>query len=370
MPKFPPHRLSLLLIIAFVLTLCFAPLAVNAQTQVNVTQSVEYKIGFDCPVTATLSPDATILWVLMDNCYNSGFNMLGFNVADGTPVQADANHFTEVLMPLKDMWIYADTRPMAFTPDGIVDLRYNDGDTYDSHNIRLSVTGGEATASDLTQLTNETVQQLIPGFAGYTETISYSPDHKFAVIPDTTTFHIIDLKTGKDLFQIDSQPTTDYSRAVFSADNQHLFISTLKKPDDMQDDSSTLAVYDVSDGKLVKTYDVPTYTNVISPDERYIVGRVGGQFDAGIVVTNLETGSFSDVVLINEPPHLVTECLNTGEKVSGVNFKTRGELPILDIVWMPDSSGFFTVNSYLGDVAAGGTICIFNTSRLRQYKVG
>jgi len=362
------RTLPLMLITLFAL---IVPLTINAQADsLQVTQTAEYNIGFDCPMTAVLSPDQTVLWILMNNCGQGGYNLLGYNVADGSPVKADDKNFADALSPLTNQWIYPDTKPLGFTPDGAVDLRYNDPDTYDALNLRLTLTGAEPPTSDLTLLTNDTIQKLISGYAGYPENVTYSPDHTLASIPDTAAFHIIDLKTGKELFQLDSQPTADYSRASFSADNQHLYILTLKKPDDTQDNSSTLNIYNLSDGKLLKTYDVPTYINVISPDERYIVGQVGGQFDAGIVITNLETGSASQPILVNEPPHPVTECLNTGKKLKGLDFKTRGELPVRDIIWLPDSSSFFTVNSYLGDGAAGGTICIFNTSRLRQYKVG
>ncbi len=366
-----PRTLSLVMLTLFALAFSLEPLTVSAQTDApQVSQTAEYNIGFACPVTATLSPDQTNLWVLMDNCFGRGFTLQGFNAADGTPVKGDDKNFADALAPLNDKWIYPDTKPLAFTPDGGIDLRYNDADTYDALNLRLTLTGEEPAANELTSLTNDTIQKLIPEFAGYSENIIYSTDHTLAVIPDTSAFHIIDLKTGKELFQFEGQPTTDYSRASFSSDNQHLYISTLKNGDDVQDNSSTLNIYNLADGKLLKTYDVPSYFNIFSPDERYIVAQVGGQFDAGFIVTSLETGVTSQTILVNEPPHPVTECLNTGKKLKGLDYKTRGELPVRDIIWLPDSSNFFTVNSYIGDMSGSrGNLCIFNYSRLRQYKV-
>src|SRR5438045_1697122 len=121
--QYPMRVLALILIALFV-----APLIVSAQAATPVvTQTAEYNIGFGCPVTATLAPDQTVLWVLMNNCGSGRYTLQGFNVRDGSPIKADDKDFAEVLKPLTDKWIYSTTKPLAFTPDGVVDLRYNDG---------------------------------------------------------------------------------------------------------------------------------------------------------------------------------------------------------------------------------------------------
>ena len=367
----PSHRL---IVLTIALVMLIAPLTAFAQTAPEVSLTAEYNIGFDCPASATLSPNQTALWVLMDNCGHGGFNLLGFNVTDGSPIKADDQNFADALTPLTDQWLYSDTRPLGFTPDGSVDVRYNDADTYDALNLRLSLTGDKPTPTELKLLTNEAVHTLFPDYDGYLETITFSTDHTLAVVPDegkyaTSTFHVLDLRTGKERFQLESTTSTDFSRLSFSPDNQHLYVSTLKNPDDTQDNSSTLKVYNLPDGKLLKTYDIPTYINYFSPDGRFVAGLVGGQFDAAMLVTDLETGSTSKPIFTNEPSHPVTECLNNGKKLRGLNYKTSGELPVIDLVWLPDSSGFLTVNSYQGEASGGGSICIFNYSRLRQYKV-
>ncbi len=352
-----------------VLTLIFSSSFINAQDAPNPTLTAEYNIGFDCPVSVTFDTTQTILWVLMNNCGSKGFTLRGFNIADGSPVKADDKNFADALAPLKDKWIYSDTKPLAFTPDGIIDLIYNDSDTYDALNLRLSLKGDKPAASELTLLTNDMIQTLIPDYAGYPETTTYNKDHTLALVKDANAFYIIDLQTGKKRLTIPSEISTDYSIAYFSQDDQHFHISTAQNLDDPNDMRSILSIHDLADGKLLKSLEVPSALNSVSPDLRFAVGYVGGQFDAGLVVTNLETGASSQPVLVNEPSHLVTECLNTGKKISGVDFKTSGELPAVDLIWLPDSSGFLTVNSYGGEAAGGGSLCIFNYSRMRQYKV-
>jgi hypothetical protein len=369
MYHFPSKRLlslSLILLVTFIVSSI-----VTAQDAPNPTLAAEFNIGFSCPVSATLSPDQKTVWLLMNNCGSGGFTLQGFNISDGSPVKADDKPFADVLAPLKDKWIYSDTKPLAFTPDGVVDIRYNDPDTYDGLNLRLSLDGKPVSPTNMTVLTNDVIQQLISGYAGYPETNTYNADHTLAVIIDTNAFHIIDLETGTERLLIDMKTSTDYSSVVFSQDSKRLYMSTAKNIDDPNDMRSVLSIYDLADGKLLESHEVPSALNTVSPDGRFAVGYVGGQYDAGLIVTNLETGASSASVLVNEPSHLVTECLNTGHKLKGLDFKTSGELPVIDIIWLPDSSGFLTINSYGGEGASGdsGGVCIFNYSRLRQYNL-
>jgi len=197
---------ALVLTLFLIVALGISPLAISAQAATpQVTKTAEYNIGFDCPVTATIAPDQTALWVLMNNCGSGRYTLQGFQVSDGSPVKADEENFAGVLLPLKDQWIYTDTRPLAFTPDGAVDVRYNDTDTYDALNLRLSLTGEQPPAGNLKLLNLETVQNLIPGYDGYLETITFNNRHTLAVVSDegTKAFHVFDLRTGAEPFQIE-----------------------------------------------------------------------------------------------------------------------------------------------------------------------
>jgi hypothetical protein len=91
--------------------------------------------------------------------------------------------------------------------------------------------------------------------------------------------------------------------------------------------------------------------------------------DDQIAVMDLAGNLTSEPVAIFEEPRHATICANDGRDISDVDFTVSGRLTLVDVDWLPDSSGFFTVNSYGGEGAGGGRLCLFNYSRLRQYTV-
>jgi hypothetical protein len=121
------------------------------------------------------------------------------------------------------------------------------------------------------------------------------------------------------------------------------------------------------DGDVLNTYDVPSPFLHVSPDEKYAVAEVdnGDEF----VLVELATGGISEPVRINEGQSKVTACVNDGRDVSDVDFTTSGRLPLRDLEWLPDSSGFLSIHPYGGEGVGGGAPCFFNNSRLRSYTV-
>ncbi len=338
-----------------------------AQTDgLEVRQTAEYDIGFDCPVSAALDSTGTRLWVLMDNCYGSRFSLRAFGVADGAPLNDDTSDFSDELEVMDKTYVSHFTFPLAFTPDGMLDILYSDSETYDTLNLRLPVES-TAEAADTRALlpTFDALNTLIPGFAGYPETTVYNGDHTLAAVMDETHVHILDLQTGVRLFEIKTvEPYNAFP--YFSADNQTLYIAELHNFDDVTDYSSTLKLYSLPDGEQIASYEVPSPFLWVSPNEQYLAMQVG---DETLQVLDLVSGSLSAALPLFEPPQKVMRCLNNGNDVSDVDFTTRGDLFLMGLNWLPDSSGFLTVQSYLGDGAQGGTICIFNYSRLRRYAV-
>ena len=348
--------------------LCLTLMPVAAQDNaLNVQQAAEYDIGFDCPVTSTLDPSGTVLWVLMDgSCFSRHHSLLGFNVADGTPVNAADDHFASAFTALGDTFIDSDTLPLVFTSANTLDLIYSEDQEYDTRNVRLTLDSSPLPADSRTFLpTIANLNILIPGFEGYPETTVYNADHTLAVVIDTARFHVIDMQEGTDILQIDVTPSTDGSTPYFSADSQTLYIATFDDPDSVTDYSATLNVYSLPNGKLLQTFHVPSALLYISPNGRYAAAQSS---DDAFVVVELATGKTSLPLPLSEAPHPVPECLNSGNDLRDLNYVTSGDLFLMDLKWLPDSSGFMTIQSYLGDGAEGsGSICIFNYSRLRRY---
>jgi hypothetical protein len=357
-------------LIFFGILLLLSAIPASAQT-LDLQMSAEYDIGFDCPVSATFDPTATTLWVLMNNCGVSGFSVRGFNITDGSSVNDEASSFTDELTLLNDPYFYSNT-PIAFTPDGVLDIFYNAGDDYDTFNVRVPVDPAATPGREMTLLNLETVNNLIPGYSGYLETNAYNADHTLAVVIDTLTYHIIDLQTGEVVLAIDEPGGTDITFPSFSQDGQRLYIARFSNPDNFDDYSGTLSIYSLPDGALLQTYEVPSALLWVSPNEQYAAFTIGSSTGDGdtLGVVELATGAVSPILEINEPSSKLMACANDGRDMSDVDFTVSGRLPVQSLNWLPDSSGFLTVNSYGGEAAGGGRTCFFNYSRLRQYSVG
>lgn len=364
------HRCPLLLVVLTLLILSSAlPPPAAAQTGAPaLALQAEYDIGFDCPVSAALDTTG-VLWVLMDNCFNYQYTLRGFGVEDGSPVPGgSADDFAVALADLEEglPWYTA----MAFTPDGALDIlysAYSAPQTYDIRNLRLGLRA-EAPADTRAVLpTLPALEALIPGFAGYPEVTVYSADHTRAVVVEETRFTIIDLQAGEILLTMDIPAGTYGSFPAFTGDGQLLAIARLNDRDDYNTLESTLTFYSLPGGEEVASIPVPTPYLWLSPDRRTAAALLDSDT---LIAIDLTSGNASQSLYIFERPTFIPRCLNNGQDISDVGFTTRGELYVMDLEWLPDSSGFLTVNSYMGDGAQGsGSDCIFNYSRLRLYSV-
>ncbi len=340
--------------------------SVAQSSGLNLIQTAEYDIGLDCPVTAALDPAGATLWVLMDNCFQSDYTLHAYSVADGTQVNED--DYAAALLSLDRVYVDLFITPLGFTPDGDLSIRYNDPDTYASFNLLIPMaSGGEA----VTQ-TSATYDALLAELTDYPEFSVYSADHTRVVAFGEASFHVLDVQSETEIVEIPVEGGTDYALASFSADGERLDVVRANNPDDMDDLSSTLLIYSLPDGALLQQYPVPSSAIWVSPDEAYAAvnmysNNVGDVNE--LVVIDLETGRTSPASNLLEDPAPVTNCLNNGNDVSDIGYMTSGYLNMVSLHWLPDSSGIVLPLSYNGEGAGGGSICIFNYSRLRTYRV-
>jgi hypothetical protein len=348
---------------AFLILAALSGLSIaSAQTDsLPAPQEVEYDLGFNCPVSSALDSTATILWVLMDNCHGNRFSLRGFNVADGSPVNDETHAFTDELSGLTDeYYIDSFTRPMGFTPDGLLDIRYYDIDKYDAFNLLISLDSNKPATTP----SNESINTLLHSISEYPETTVYNLDHTRAAANGATGLHVLDLVAESELLEIPAEGESYFPFPSFSQDGSQLYVATLNNPDATEDYTSVLKVYSLPDGKLLNTYDVPSPFLWVSPDGQYAVALIK---DEAFALIELGTGSISDPVQFFEGESRVTKCVNDGRDVSDVDYITSGKLPLMGLSWFPDSAGFMTVHSYFGESAGGAAPCYFNHSRLRSY---
>jgi hypothetical protein len=277
--------------------------------------------------------------------------------------------YADALVSLDEPYVDRFVTPMGFTPAGDLSIRYNDPETYESFNLLIPLaSGGEATTQ-----TSATYDALLAEYSDYPEFSVYSPDHTRVVVAGGTSFHVLDAQAETEIIEIPVEGSTDYALASFSANGEHLDVIHFNNPEDMTDFSSTLLIYSLPEGVLLKQYSVPSSAIWVSPDEAYAAVQL---FSSNIserselVVVDLESGLTSPVSNLLEAPAPVTTCLNSGNDVSDIGYMTSGYLSVASLHWLPDSSGVVLSLSYNGDGAEGsGSACIFNYSRLRTYRV-
>jgi hypothetical protein len=332
----------------------------------NLIQTAEYDIGWECPVAAALDAEGTTLWTLMNNCGSLNFVLRAYNVADGT--QANTDDYADDLAVLRGVYIDPWITPMAFTPEGDLSIYYNDPDTYESiHTLIPLATGGETITA-----MNPDYVAFLAGYSEYPDFSIYSPDHTRIIAIGATSFHILDVQAQTEIVEIPVEGGTDYAIAQFSYDGERLEVIHYDTLDVVDDFSSQLLIYSLPDGELLNEYPMPSSAIYISPDGAYAAVNL---FSSNIgdlnelIVIDLETGASSAASNLDEAPHRVTTCANDGRDISDVDFTTTGRFTYPGMYWLPDSSGLVVPLSYGGEGAGGGASCYFNTSRVRTYSV-
>lgn len=366
--KSKEHRKARVSIFIVVLILV-APVSVNALqgNGLNLIQTAEYDIGFDCPVTAALDLTGTVLWVLMDNCFQSDYVLRAFDVADGT--QVNENDYADALVGLEGVYIDLFITPMGFTPAGDLSIRYNDSETYESTNLLIPM----ANDGVVTTQSTATYNALLAEYSDYPEFSVYSPDHTRVIAVGGTSLHVIDVQAETEIVEIPFEGNTDYAQAFFSEDGEHLNVIRPNNPQDTNDFSATLLIYSLPDGKPLQQYQVPSSAVWVSPDGAYAAVQLFSNNiseRSELIVLDLESGRTSPAQSLLEDPAPVTTCLNNGNNVSDIGYMTSGYLGMASLHWLPDSSGVVLSLSYNGDGAGSfDSSCIFNYSRLRTYAV-
>jgi WD40 repeat protein len=351
------------MVVVFCLVLTHGVFSRAQDASPDLTLIAEHDIGLDCPVSTTVQPETDVLWVLMDNCGGRGFSLRTYDLNSGAPT----NDVPMMLDAIDgDLYsVYGFNTPMAFMPDGSglqLFIANDEDDTFTR--VQIDLDSGDVT------LDAEAAAQFNTLFGQFTEypafAVTFSPDHLYAVVAaDDGTLYILDLDTQELLFDLMVPGTF----ATLSPDAQQLYVTTPEDPDDFENFEGTIAVYSLPDGALIQEIQLRQSVVYPSPDGRYLAFQTlapeVGNEQLGVV--EIASGSMSPLLNIGEEPKQVTTCLNNGNDVSDLDYRTTGDLFLAGLHWLPDSSGFVTVNAY--GTAQDSSGCIMDYSRLRQYQV-
>lgn len=319
----------------------------------------EQDIGYQCVVATALQPQTGDLWVLRDDCTHHNYFLQKFDPAAEESLQ-DIVVLSEINnVEFPDVWSYY--TPLAFTPDGRLEFIIVDSTSESFVQFVIDQDSGEliSNAESDTRLNN-----LLRQFTQYaTYATVFNADHTRAAVTDEVKTTILDLTTGKALFEVDAV----FNTAAFSYDGQRLYLSVLEEPDNYENFDTNVLIYNLQDGELTQSLSLPFGDLFPSPDGRYIALVVAsssvGEEQIGVV--EVATGSISPLLEIRREPTRVLNCANNGKDVSDLDYRTSGEFVVNALYWLPQNSGFFTFNSPFFQVDSSN--CYFDYSRLRQY---
>lgn len=351
--------------------LLVAPLAAHAQDDApTLTLTDEQDIGYRCPEASVLQPGTDTLWVMIDDCNGDDMMLHAFDRNTGELIDAavGAPFTLDALNGSGYIPVYLIT-PMSFTADGALEIianSYNDGLFA---RLQIDLATGTVTQDEEADATFNALLLQYSEYPVYS--MYFSGDHQLAAVGDEVSFSVVDLANDTVLFEVDSA----YNHAVFSSDNQRLYISTA---DDYLDDDfdAAISVYSVPDGELLSSHPISTnyplaYAKMYPSEDGRFVAAAIPSYEVGkesLVILDVETGALSAEFLISEEPRRITTCQNDGKDVSDLDYRTTGLLTIVGLQWLADGSGFITLNSPGFQVGEGG--CMFDYSRVRRYTVG
>ncbi len=332
-------------------------LVVEAQ-DMTLTLVAEQDIGTDCPVASTFQPGTDVMWVLMDNCGGYRYSLVAYDRNSGEALPQAPIPLAEIDGDIYDVFSFSE--PFAFTPDGVLQIMAAEGDFF--VRFQIDVESGAVTMDDA-----EEINTLLGQFSEYPAfATTFSEEHRYAAVTDDVKFYILDFTTGDVLFEIETLGIIPF----FSGDGQRLYVSILDEPENYENFDGKIVVYSLPDGAVLNSIEFPFSVLYPSDDGRYIVAEVASP-EVGkeqLAVVDMEGGSVSAMLPISVPSRKAMTCHNTGQDISDVDFTASGKLFIRGLSWLPDNSGFITVNAY--DGMQTNTGCVFEYSRMRQYSVG
>lgn len=345
----------------FIFALLFSGMIAFAQDEgFHLTLADEQNIGFDCPIASAVHPTSGELWVLMDQCNGGDYHLQAFDLVSGEIITERA--FTLDAIDGDRFGVESAVKPMIFLNETTLEIVTYRHDDYNLLRFEVDIETGAAT---LNVEASGQLTTVLLRYSDYGEYATLSPSHQYAFAVSDEASYLINSTTGELLKSFESS----IMFAAFSADEQFVYFTTFEDVEDYENFSGVLEIYDVTqlpDAEPLQTSIVPSVDIYPSPNGEYLAIRINAR---ELVVVAMDSQAVTPSLEIWEPERQALTCVNSGADLSTVDFTTSGRLRLTSLQWLPDSSGFVTLNSYGGEGAGGGRPCYFNYSRLRHYQI-
>lgn len=353
--------------LVFVLTFLLSSFLAAAQTAPVITNNTEYVLGSDCPAAQALSPDGTVLWVLMLDCDGRGSATVAtYFISDGSPAAGTFSVLTSD--EARAITIDYFTHPLGFTAEGNVSIRAIDKETYAPRGLVISPDRSDIPAP---VIDDAALNELLLSVSEYPEMAVYDDDHTRAAITGSTALTVFDLTTGETLLSLPVEEETYNAYPSFSPDGQTLHVARLDDLEDIESYAATVTSYNLSDGSVTGSFAAPSFIIWVSPDGKLAAVERGSNDStvSELILVDTATGAVSDPFSLYEPARRLMACTNSGRSMSDIDATVSGRLQITGLNWLPDSSGFVITRSYGGEALGGSTLCTLNTSRMNVIEV-
>ncbi|MFN8378460.1 MAG: hypothetical protein U0452_07290 [Anaerolineae bacterium] len=353
-----------------VLALLVLPLAgASAQGSPQLSVVAEFSLGDNCPITGVLNSEGTAVWTLMENCVSGAdtLSLQAFSFADGGLVGQTTEPLPTDISPYD---VLGFDRPLSRSADGAINVDLVDTyTTMSSDSFTLNQETGAVTPviGSPRILTADQIMNAIPDFTGYTDYLTYSDDRALALTQDDTSLYVFDVASAQLIMQLAPPGGVEYAGTWISADNQHLYVSQMVDPGNYDNPAQTFYIFDIPSGELVSATAVPHRIYSVSPDERFLLVStpIMGGDNESLALFEPATGAISETLPTRSTSVTLNICKNNG-RTTDYGW-TSDDPTLIEILWLPDSSGFVTLSSE--EFSSGPNPCFTNDSRMRVYAV-
>jgi len=339
----------------------------SAQDSPQLSVVMEFPLGDACLITGVVSLDGSVVWALVTDCIGDyATSVLAFSISDGTLVGQSTEPFQ---MDIAGTDLFGFDRPIVLNQDGMLTVDFVNWEMGTTASFAVDTASGAVTpvVDSPRFLTADDILNTIPDFTGYTDYLTYSDDRTLAMTQDDAMLYLFDVVSGEEIMRLAPPGGVDYAAVWFGPNNEHLYVSQMIEPGNYDNPAQTLYVFDIPSGDLVSTAEVPHRIYSVSPDERFLVVStpVMGGDNESLAVFELSTAALSESLPTRSTQVNLNICKNDGREAPMP--WTSDDPNLVDILWLPDSSGFVTLQSE--EFSSGPNPCQTNDSRMRVYAV-